>query len=190
MHKRNNHCNDQLNTLKREVIIGVVSSLITTAIFKFFPQIAISLYGIILNLIDSVFHSYSNSLFKTISFGEKIYPIYSICLLILYGLFAFSFFFPEEIKVEKKSRCKTSICIIILIFFCFFTQLRCTYTNNFITCMNQDLIIASCYVSDDESRKLYAKFYSVESKEDYVNLLNKLEKISNENNAKFYTPFS
>ena len=56
--------------------------------------------------------------------------------------------------------------------------------------MNQNIKIASCYLTDDEIKTLNAEYYSIETKNDYIILLEKLENLANQHGTKFYNPFS
>lgn len=49
--------------------------------------------------------------------------------------------------------------------------------------------IASCYLTDDEVKALNAEYYAIESKDDYVILLNKLEILIEQHSKNFWDPF-
>lgn len=63
---------EELPKYKREITIGVITSLLSTLILKAFPEIAAPIYSGFLNILDKFTTAYSTDIFQTISFGNTI----------------------------------------------------------------------------------------------------------------------
>ena len=175
---------------RRDIAIGVITSLISTVILNVFPKVTIFVYNSVLDFINNISLTYSDNVFETISFGNKIYPFYTLGLFLLYSLWLLALMLSSRPSSKRKiaSTYKTAMFLIIFLFA--LTMTKYNYINICVKCMNQNIKIVSCYISDKETKALNAEYYQVDSKEDYLVLLEKLEKIANENGAKFYDPFS
>ena len=93
---------------------------------------------------------------------------------------------PSYNVLRRIAKLYTYLLTIVIIFY----VSKCSYINRCVNYMNQNIKIASCYLTDDEIKTLNAEYYSIETKNDYIILLEKLENLANQHGTKFYNPFS
>lgn len=181
---------EELPKYKREIAVGVITSLLATLILKVFPKIAASIYSGFLSVVDNFTAKYSNDIFQTISIGDTKNYIDFVFLILLYLVFIFITTLPTDKPPYEYVRFFSKLFAYVFIITMLYYALRDSYINRCIIYMNQNIKIASCYLADDEIKALNAEYYSIESKSDYVILLNKLEELADQHGTKFYDPFS
>lgn len=181
---------DSKTNWKKEIIIGVVSSLITSLIYKIFPQFSVFIFNSVLDFLNNISTSYSNKVFKSISFGTETYPFFTLSLFLLFGFWFLAITLSSKPSAQRRIANYFRSLVVFMVFLFVITMSKYTYINTCIKCMNQNIKIASCYISDEETKSINAEYYQVDSKEDYLILLHKLEKIADKNGAEFYDPFS
>lgn len=186
--KKGNYEEFQKN--KKDILIGVIASLIATFVLHFFPKFIILIYNTFFSIIDRFTTSYSNGVFQVISFGENVSPVSHIFLISTYLFFIFIINIPmvkpSYNVLRRIAKLYTYLLTIVIIFY----VSKCSYINRCVNYMNQNIKIASCYLTDDEIKTLNAEYYSIETKNDYIILLEKLENLANQHGTKFYNPFS
>lgn len=78
-----------------------------------------------------------------------------------------------------------TVMILALLVFFQISRLSSEYKNNAILHIHQAITICSPYISEKEEKVLYSKFSSIRSREDYVKLDRRLQKIADKNNLRF-----
>lgn len=181
---------EELPKYKKDIVIGVITTLLSTFILNVFPKIAVSIYNDLLNIADNFTAKYSNDVFQTISLGNTKNYINTVFLILIYFIFIFITTLPTDKSPYEYVRFFSKIFAYLFIIFTLYCALKDSYINRCVVYMNQNIKIASCYLTDDEIKALNAEYYAIESKNDYVDLLNKLEELAEQHGTKFYDPFS
>lgn len=193
------------NNIAVALLIGILGSAIWECLIRPFSN---KFFIFISDLKSQYLNSSSNALYKTIScgFNERFslvssimsfFLLVSLQLLISWValvLLSRDSFFILEIRndsppLPRKKSYKMNaffailvlIELVLLIGSCLYYQGRAQFINTSITkCLN-NIEIVSPYISDFEYKQLKSTFYQVSCKEDYDNLIAKLDKIAFKN---------
>ena len=173
-------------------VIGIIGSVIGGVIFLCSIPIARFLWNLLVSWSNRFSLFFLNKILKLAVSGRMsidyfIFILVFVTFIIVITNTFFTRWLPFRIK--KKSAKKSTLYIFIIICFLYlFTFIFTLNTHNIVVELNarhkQRMGIIAPYINDEKEEELWSKWYSIESKIDYLNLNYELENIAESNNLK------
>ena len=184
--------------MNKEDVKVIVGGVVATAVFVYFLDPILHFFGnCLLRLSASLFHTYYNRIYAQAAHLET--QDYAFLLLVTVGMMPLICFFildvqylvrrtrhgasPDKPPTKSNFRTRLLLLIVTAIFMLTFTVIAAAnYTQlSLISSFRQHMRILSPYVSEQDEKMLYSKWSLMNSREDYVQIYERLNAIALKN---------